>query len=161
MLRRSLLPSIGCLGASGLTVLACSLFGLGLGLGASAQDPKRAATPRAVRATVAPSRVAQRRDATPRKISRSSPTRVARPHMPPQALVAGTRHAESLGDDSTAAPLPPTKPAPAAPPMAVAQSLAPVAVVAPVVDASPIAALPPIELPIPVADVPVVEGVLP
>ena len=159
MLRRVLLSSIGCLGASGLTLLACSLFGLGFG--AFTQEPDASAAPRSVRATLASTGIARpRMTATPR-IFRSTRQAVSPRRVHAQAIVWGSSHVEAPGDeDKTPTPLPPTKPAPQRLP--VEQPSAPLPVAAPVLDTLPIAAVPPIEVPIPLPEVPpAVQELLP
>ncbi len=164
MRRRILLPSIGCLGASGLTLLACSLFGLGFGT--FAQKSESSTAPRTVRATIGPSPVARLPETVAPKVSRVTRARVARRHLPAHTFVAGSSHVEAGTDEDEAPPVPPTKPtSPAAPPAmpaAVAQPSAPIAATAPVLEALPIPAVPPIEVSIPVPEVPaVVEALLP
>jgi hypothetical protein len=164
MLRRVLLTSIGCLGASGLTLLACSLFGLGLG--AFLQEPEASAAPRSVRATLASTGIARpRMTATPRVV-RSTRQAVSPRRVHAQGIVWGSSHVEAPGDeDKTPTPLPPTNPAPPAPalqPLPVEQPSAPLPVAAPVLDTLPIAAVPPIEVPIPLPEVPpAVQELLP
>ena len=162
MRRRVLLPTIGCLSASGLTLLACSLFGLGFG--AFAQTTKNSAAPQTVHATITPSPVALPRKIVAPKVSRFTRPRTVRRHQPAHTFVAGSSHVEAGNDQDKAPPppLPPTKPTPPGAPTAVAQPSVPVAVAAPVLEVLPIAAAPPIEVPIPVPAVPaVVEELLP
>ena len=161
MRRRGLLPTIGCLCASGLTVLACSLFGIGFS--AFAQETKNSAAPQTVHASIRPSPVALPRKIVAPEVSRLTRPRMVRRHQPAHTLAAGSSHVEAVNDEIKAATtLPPTKPTPPVAPTGVAQPSAPVAVAAPVVEALPIAVVPPIELPIPVPAVPaVVEELLP
>jgi hypothetical protein len=164
MRRNVLLPSIGCLGASGLTLLACSFFGISFG--AFAQEPKSATARRTVRATIGSSPVARSPETVARTVSRLTQPRSARSHLPARAFVAGSTHVEAGNVEDKAAPLPPTKPtAPAPPPAApaaVAQPAVPVAVAAPVLEPLPIPAVPAIAVPIRAPEVPaVVEELLP
>jgi hypothetical protein len=161
MRRRGLLPTIGCLCASGLTLLACNLFGIGFS--AFAQETKSSAAPQTVHASIRPSGVALPRKIVAPEVSPLTRPRVVRRHQPAHTLVAGSSHVENVNDDIKAAPtLPPTKPTRPVAPTAVAQPSAPVATAAPVLEVLPIAAAPPSELPIPVPAVPaVVEELLP
>jgi hypothetical protein len=160
MRRCVLLPSIGCLGASGLTLLSCSLFGLGFG--AVTEEPKTSAAPRAVRATLSSRRTAQPSKTVTPKVGRPTRGRVEGRHTQPQAVLSGVSHVAAGGDDEQPGLLPPTKPAPPAPTIAVAPPFAPSAAPAPVLDALPLRMALPIAVPVPVPDVTaVVEVSLP